>query len=97
MGFLLGVLVGKPVINWLRDRGIGKSIRVERPCQPPGENRHTYDGRADFLIPLVVLMAIFMDLLLYKSLLLPLGIVVSCGILGGVDDYMSTIGHNRGR
>jgi phospho-N-acetylmuramoyl-pentapeptide-transferase len=96
VGFLLAALVGKPVINWLRDRGIGKSIRVEGPASHQVKTGTPTMGGLIFLIPLVLLMAIFMDLLLYKSLLLPLGIVVSCGILGGVDDYMSTIGHNRG-
>jgi phospho-N-acetylmuramoyl-pentapeptide-transferase len=96
VGFLLAALVGKPVINWLRDRGIGKSIRIEGPASHQVKTGTPTMGGLIFLIPLVLLMAIFMDLLLYKSLLLPLGIVVSCGILGGVDDYMSTIGHNRG-
>ena len=96
VGFLLAALVGKPVINWLRDRGIGKSIRIEGPASHQVKTGTPTMGGLIFLIPLVLLMAVFMDLLLYKSLLLPLGIVVSCGILGGVDDYMSTIGHNRG-
>lgn len=96
VGFLLGVLVGKPVINWLRDRGIGKHIRIEGPASHQVKTGTPTMGGLIFLIPLVLLMAIFMDLLTYKSLLLPLGIVISCGILGGVDDYMSTVGHNRG-
>jgi phospho-N-acetylmuramoyl-pentapeptide-transferase len=96
VGFLLGGLVGKPVINWLRSRGIGKSIRVEGPASHQVKTGTPTMGGLIFLIPLVFLMAIFMDLFLYKSLLLPLGIVISCGILGGVDDYLSTVGHNRG-
>ncbi|HST03270.1 MAG TPA: phospho-N-acetylmuramoyl-pentapeptide-transferase [Chloroflexia bacterium] len=96
VGFVLGVLVGKPVINWLRDRGIGKSIRVEGS---PGHQVKTGTptmGGLIFLVPLVLIIVVFMDLLTFKSLLLPLGIVISCGILGGVDDLMSTVGRNRG-
>ena len=96
VGFLLGVLVGKPVINWLRHRGIGKHIRVEGS---PGHQVKTGTptmGGLIFLIPLVLIIVVFMDLLTFKSLLLPLGIVISCGILGGVDDLMSTVGRNRG-
>ena len=96
VGFLLGVLVGKPVINWLRHRGIGKHIRVEGS---PGHQVKTGTptmGGLIFLIPLVLIILVFMDLLTFKSLLLPLGIVISCGILGGVDDLMSTVGRNRG-
>src|SRR6266498_4123609 len=32
VAFVLGLLVGNPVINWLRDRGIGKHIRTEGPA-----------------------------------------------------------------
>src|SRR5438067_12448982 len=31
VSFILGLIVGKPVINWLRDRRIGKHIRIEGP------------------------------------------------------------------
>src|SRR5689334_6620392 len=31
VAFLLGLLIAKPVINWLRDRRIGKHIRIEGP------------------------------------------------------------------
>ena len=96
VGFVLGALMGKPVINWLRDRGIGKSIRIERLASHQVKTGTPTMGGLIFLIPLVILITVFMDLLTFKSLLLPLGIVVSCGILGGVDDLMSTVGRDRG-
>ncbi len=96
VAFLLGVLVGKPAINWLRDRGIGKHIRIEGPASHQVKTGTPTMGGMIFLIPLVIVIAVFMDLLTFKSLLLPLGIVVSCGILGGVDDLMSIAGRNRG-
>jgi phospho-N-acetylmuramoyl-pentapeptide-transferase len=96
VSFLLGMIVGKPVINWLRDRGIGKHIRVELPEGQQVKTGTPTMGGLIFLIPLVIVIGVFMDILTFKSLLLPLGIVVSCGVLGGVDDLMSTVGHNRG-
>ena len=53
-------------------------------------------GGLIFLIPLVIVIGIFMDIPKFKSLLLPLGVVVSCGILGGFDDLLSTVVRNRG-
>ncbi|MEP6774863.1 MAG: hypothetical protein ABJA50_04635, partial [Chloroflexota bacterium] len=96
VGFVLAALVGKPVINWLRDRGIGKHIRIEGPASHQVKTGTPTMGGLIFLIPLVVVITVFMDLLTFKSLLLPLGIVISCGILGGVDDLMSIVGRNRG-
>ena len=95
-GILLAALVGKPVINWLRDRGIGKSIRIEGPAESPGKDGHAYHGRTDLPDTAGAAYGHIHGPAAVQVLLLPLGIVVSCGILGGVDDYMSTIGHNRG-
>ncbi len=96
VAFLLGVTVGRPVINWLRDRGIGKHIRIEGPASHQVKTGTPTMGGMIFLIPLVIVIAVFMDILSFNSLLLPLGIVVSCGILGAIDDLMSTVGRNRG-
>jgi phospho-N-acetylmuramoyl-pentapeptide-transferase len=96
VSFLLGITVGKPVINWLRNRGIGKHIRIEGPASHQIKTGTPTMGGLIFLIPLVIVIGIFMDILTFKSLLLPLGIVISCGTLGAVDDLMSTVGHNRG-
>jgi phospho-N-acetylmuramoyl-pentapeptide-transferase len=96
VAFVLGLLIGKPVINWLRDRGIGKHIRIELPESHQVKTGTPTMGGLIFLIPLVIVIGIFMDIPKFKSLLLPLGVVISCGILGGFDDLLSTVGRNRG-
>jgi phospho-N-acetylmuramoyl-pentapeptide-transferase len=96
VSFLIGVVIGKPVINWLRNRGIGKHVRIEGPESHQIKTGTPTMGGLIFIIPLVIVIAIFMDILRFKSLLLPLGIVVSCGILGAIDDLMSIVGRNRG-
>src|SRR5215207_3533554 len=96
VAFVIGLIIGKPVINWLRDRGIGKHIRVEGPESHQIKTGTPTMGGLIFLIPLVIVIGIFMDIPQFLSLLLPLGIVVSCGILGGVDDLLSTVARNRG-
>lgn len=96
VAFVLGVIVGKPIINWLRDRGIGKHIRIEGPERHQVKTGTPTMGGLIFLLPLVIVIGVFMDILMFKSLLLPLGVVVSCGVLGGIDDLMSTVGRNLG-
>jgi phospho-N-acetylmuramoyl-pentapeptide-transferase len=96
VAFMLSLILAKPIINWLRDRGIGKQIRIEGPPTHQVKTGTPTMGGIIFLIPLVIVIGIFMDILKFKSLLLPLGIVISCGILGGFDDLLSTVGRNRG-
>jgi phospho-N-acetylmuramoyl-pentapeptide-transferase len=96
VAFMLGLLIGKPVINWLRDRGIGKHIRVEGPARQQVKTGTPTMGGLIFLIPLVIVIAVFTDIPKFNSLLLPLAIVISCGILGAVDDLLSTVARNRG-
>lgn len=96
VAFLMGLIIGRPVINWLRDRGIGKSIRIEGPAHHQKKTGTPTMGGLIFLLPLVVVISVFMDILQFKSLLLPLGIVISCGVLGGFDDLLSTVARDRG-
>jgi phospho-N-acetylmuramoyl-pentapeptide-transferase len=96
VAFIFGLLIASPMINWLRNRGIGKHIRAEGPERHQIKTGTPTMGGLIFLIPLVFVIGIFMDILKFKSLLLPLAIVVSCGILGGFDDLLSTVGRNRG-
>jgi phospho-N-acetylmuramoyl-pentapeptide-transferase len=96
VAFLWGLLIGKPVINWLRDRRIGKHIRIEGPERHQIKTGTPTMGGLIFLIPLVIAIAIFMDIPQFPSLLLPLGIVISCGVLGGFDDLLSTVVRNQG-
>ncbi len=96
VAFLIGLMIGRPVINWLRDRRIGKSIRIEGPESHQIKTGTPTLGGLIFLIPLVLVLAVFMDIPRFKSLLLPLGVVIGCGVLGGFDDLLSTVVRNRG-
>ena len=96
VSFALGLLVGRPVITWLRDHRIGKHIRIEGPERHQIKTGTPTMGGLIFLIPLVIAVSIFMDIPQFPSLLLPLGIILSCGILGGFDDLLSTVVRNQG-
>lgn len=96
VAFVLGLILGKPMINWLRDRRIGKHIRIEGPARHQVKTGTPTMGGLIFLIPMVLVMGLFMDIPRFKSLLLPLGIVIACGILGGFDDLLSTVVRNQG-
>ncbi len=63
VAFIIGVIVGRPIINWLRDRGIGKHIRIEGPASHQIKTGTPTMGGIIFLIPLVIVIAVFMDIL----------------------------------
>ena len=94
--FVMGLIIGKPIINWLRDHSIGKHIRIEGPAHHQVKTGTPTMGGLLFLIPLVIAIGVFMDIPQFPSLLLPLGIVISCGVLGGFDDLLSTVVRNKG-
>jgi phospho-N-acetylmuramoyl-pentapeptide-transferase len=96
VSFLMGLIIGRPVINWLRDHRIGKHIRIEGPASHQIKTGTPTMGGLIFVIPLVLVIGVFMDIPQFPSLLLPLGIVVSCGVLGGADDLLSTVVRNQG-
>ena len=107
IAFGVGLLIGRPVINWLRANKIGKQIRIEGPQTHMVKMGTPTMGGIIFLITIGLVMVAF--LIFYRgapggpatgrefaSLLLPLGIIVSCGILGALDDFLSLSGRSKG-
>src|SRR5919197_1538309 len=70
VAFILSLILAKPIINWLRNRGIGKHIRIEGPERHQVKTGTPTMGGIIFLIPLVLIIGVFMDILRFKSLLL---------------------------
>jgi phospho-N-acetylmuramoyl-pentapeptide-transferase len=95
LAFLIGLVLGRPIINQLRARRIGKQIRIEGPQSHLVKMGTPTMGGIIFLITVVICILLFMDLPHFKSLLLPLGIIVSCGLLGAVDDRLSIVGGKK--
>jgi len=94
VAFLIGLVLGRPIILQLRRRRIGKQIRIEGPQSHMVKMGTPTMGGIIFLSTIVLCMGL-MDIPHHLSLLLPLGVIVSCGILGGIDDRMSLVGGKR--
>jgi phospho-N-acetylmuramoyl-pentapeptide-transferase len=107
IAFGIGLLVGRPAINWLRDHKIGKQIRIEGPQTHLVKMGTPTMGGLIIIITVGLVMTAF--LVLYRgspggpapgkqfaSLLLPLGIIISCGALGALDDLLSLSGRSKG-
>ena len=107
LAFVLGLALGRPIINQLRARGIGKQIRIDGPQTHMVKMGRPTMGGIIIIVTIAVVMLLF--LFLYRgaplgpapgrqffSLLLPLGVLLSCGLLGAADDLMSLFGRDKG-
>ncbi|HUS15891.1 MAG TPA: phospho-N-acetylmuramoyl-pentapeptide-transferase [Chloroflexia bacterium] len=92
VAFLIGLTLGRPLINELRRRRLGKQIRIDGPQSHMVKTGTPTMGGLIFLVTIVICIVAFMDIVRFKSLLLPLGIIISCGVLGAVDDRLSIVG-----
>jgi len=96
VAFLVGLLLGRPIINQLRARKIGKQIRIDGPQSHMVKMGTPTMGGIIFLVTIALSMTL-MNVLHYRSLLLPLGVIVACGLLGAVDDRLSVVGGKNRR
>jgi phospho-N-acetylmuramoyl-pentapeptide-transferase len=91
VAFLVAVVAGRPYIEFLRSRNIGKQIRIDGP-----EGHHTKTGTPTMGGILFTATVIILTLLFNTwgrlSMLLPLGVLIGCSVLGGVDDRLNLVG-----
>lgn len=86
--FVLTLIVGRWWIRWLRAHNIGKSIRVDGPQSHQIKTGTPTMGGVMIIISVVILTVMF-NLYNRWSMLLPLSALVSYGILGAFDDFLS--------
>lgn len=94
MAFVVSVVVGQPLVEFLRRRGLGKEISSDGPpSHSTKAGTPTMGGVLIFAMALpITLAANIVDRL---SILLPLGTIVAAGLLGLVDDLRTIIGSAR--
>jgi len=89
--FLTTVIWGGPLIQLLRQKRIGKQIRVEGPSSHIVKSGTPTMGGLLIIIPVVVITVVA-NLQGRYSILLPLGVLVSCAAVGGADDMLNLVG-----
>jgi phospho-N-acetylmuramoyl-pentapeptide-transferase len=94
MAFVMSVVVGQPLVEFLRRRGLGKEISSDGPASHSTKmGTPTMGGVLIFAMALpITLAANIVDRL---SILLPLGTIVAAGLLGLVDDLRTIVGRAR--
>ncbi|MCA1725034.1 MAG: phospho-N-acetylmuramoyl-pentapeptide-transferase [Thermomicrobia bacterium] len=94
VAFVMTVIIGRPIIATLKRYKIGKRIRVELPESHMVKMGTPTMGGIMIATSVVLLTAIF-NLVGRLSMLLPLGVLLACALLGGVDDLLNLVGGTR--
>lgn len=94
VSFLLAVIWGRPLINLLRQLELGKRIRIEQPSTHQVKTGTPTMGGLMIVIPVLVITTVLnvANLLglnaIGQSVLMPMGVLFTFGLLGLVDDLM---------
>ena len=89
--FVLTLFVGKWWLGFARRHKLGKQIRIDGPQSHMTKMGTPTMGGVMIVSTVVVLTALF-NLVNSRSMLLPLAVLISFAVLGGVDDWMSLMG-----
>ena len=94
MAFVVSVVVGQPLVEFLRRRGLGKEISSDGPpSHSTKAGTPTMGGVLIFAMALPITLAA--NIVDRMSILLPLGTIVAAGLLGMVDDLRTIVGRAR--
>ncbi len=94
LAFVLTIFVGRPILHLLKHYKIGKKIRVEGPESHMVKMGTPTMGGLMITTTVLLLTAVF-NLAGRLSMLLPLGMLLACAVLGGVDDLLNLVGGTR--
>ncbi len=90
--FFLTLFTGQYWIRFLLAKGIGKQIRAEGPQSHQVKTGTPTMGGIIIVVPVVALTIIFNLFPDRLSMLLPLAVLISFAVLGGLDDSLSLVG-----
>jgi len=90
--FIVGVLIGRPIILGLARLGVGKAIN------PWGPESHQAKSGTPTMGGLLIVISVLAVTLVVNlsigglSILLPLGVILAAALLGAYDDYLTLVG-----
>ncbi|RMF26686.1 MAG: phospho-N-acetylmuramoyl-pentapeptide-transferase [Chloroflexi bacterium] len=102
LSFLLAVVWGGPLIRWLREHRIGKQIRINGPSTHRVKMGTPTMGGLLIVIPVLLITAalnvanLLGRTIIGRSILVPMGVMLSFALLGAVDDYLGVRGYRHG-
>lgn len=91
MSFMVTIIIGRPMITALRQRGIGKKIRLDGPETHLSKTGTPTMGGMMVCVTAVLITLVF-NTVGRLSMLLPVAVLVAAGVLGAIDDRMNLVG-----
>ncbi len=90
LAFVVTLIIGRPIITFLRMQKVGKIVRSEGPQTHLVKTGTPTMGGVMVAISVVLITLVF-NTLGRLSMLLPVGVFVACATLGGIDDWMNLV------
>ena len=91
IAFVMALLIGRPLIVWLRARAYGKAISEEGP-----QTHHTKAGTPTMgglmIFSTVAVLTLATNVVGRESILLPLMTILALGVIGLIDDMGTIVG-----
>lgn len=84
--FLLALPFGSLLLRYLKARGLGEQIRIDGPLSHQIKTGTPTMGGIAIVVP-VAIMTAFFNLIESESMLLPLGTILACAVVGAMDDW----------
>jgi phospho-N-acetylmuramoyl-pentapeptide-transferase len=94
LAFMLTLIVGRPIVTYLRMKNIGKQVRIDGPKTQLWKTGTPTMGGIMIAGVVILITAVF-NLAGRLSMLLPIGILLAAAILGAVDDRMNLVGGKK--
>lgn len=94
LAFVVTLIIGRPIITYLRLRKFGKQVRVDGPDSHTGKTGTPTMGGLMVAASVVVITIVF-NTVGRLSMLLPIAVLIASAILGAMDDRMSLLGGQK--
>ncbi|MEZ4563572.1 MAG: phospho-N-acetylmuramoyl-pentapeptide-transferase [Thermomicrobiales bacterium] len=94
LAFVVTLIIGRPIVTFLRLRKAGKQVRIDGP------QTHIIKTGTPTMGGLMVSLSVVVITLVFNiqgrlSMLLPVGVLIAVAVLGAIDDRMSLLGGKK--
>jgi phospho-N-acetylmuramoyl-pentapeptide-transferase len=94
LAFIITIIIGRPIVTFLRQQKVGKQIRVDGP------QTHLVKTGTPTMGGLMVALSTVVVTLVFNtagrlSMLLPIAVLLACTVLGVLDDRLSLVGGGK--
>lgn len=94
LAFVITIIIGRPIVTYLRQQKVGKQIRVDGP------QTHLVKTGTPTMGGIMVSLSVLVVTLVFNtagrlSMLLPVSVLMACTLLGGLDDRLSLVGGGK--